>query len=166
MGSGKSTLGNALSQATGIAFVDLDEAIESYCGATVSEIFASRGEAAFRLLERQELERVAGSGDVIVACGGGTPCQPGNMELMNRCGTTIWLDASMEALLRRLEEGKGKRPLIAALTPEELRAYAERSLQERFPYYSQAAHRFCSDKLESREEIDNTVAEFTRLFLP
>ena len=47
MGSGKTTVGKALSKETGMMFYDLDWYIESRMRKTVSEIFAERGEEAF-----------------------------------------------------------------------------------------------------------------------
>ena len=46
MGVGKSTVGRRLAQRLGLPFHDGDHEIESAAGMTVSEIFASRGEAA------------------------------------------------------------------------------------------------------------------------
>ena len=88
MGCGKTTLGRAVSALCGIEFVDLDEAVEQRAGLTVSEIFARHGEAAFRQLERDELQRQSRR-PVLIACGGGTPCQPGMAGLMGTLGTVV-----------------------------------------------------------------------------
>ncbi len=80
---GKTTLGSAVAAELGVPFVDLDEWVERRAGCSVREIFATQGETAFRRMERAALREVA-SGDgrgAIVACGGGTPCQRGNMAL-------------------------------------------------------------------------------------
>ena len=87
MGSGKSTLGRALAQATGLTFIDLDTYIEQRFHANVRDIFAQRGEDGFRRLERMMLHEVSEFEDVIVACGGGTPCFFNNMEHINSHGT-------------------------------------------------------------------------------
>lgn len=165
MGSGKTTLGRALAAATGLRFIDLDEYIEEQSGATVREIFATRGEAAFREIERSTLLEVSRMDDVIVACGGGTPCFGSNMELMNTTGLTVLLEASLPRLLERLTEGRAKRPLIAAMERDELEAYIRATLVARMPHYSKARGRFGSDELETAEMIAASVARFTDRFL-
>lgn len=168
MGSGKTTLGRALHGAIGpggvrLRFVDLDEAVEKAEGATVAEIFRRKGEAYFRRLESATLRQLAATAGTVVACGGGTPCQPGNMEWMNANGLTVLLQASDETLLRRLSEGAAKRPLIAALGGEELRSFIASKQAERSPYYSQAVLTFPSDCLETADEIAASRQRFLQL---
>ena len=74
MGSGKTTVGKALSKETGMMFYDLDWYIESRMHKTVSQIFAEKGEEGFRKIEYNMLHEVAEFEDVIISCGGGTPC--------------------------------------------------------------------------------------------
>lgn len=165
MGSGKTTLARAVSRATGMQFIDLDTYIEQRYHANVRDIFAQKGEAGFRDLERRMLHEVSQFEDVIVACGGGTPCFFDNMAHMNRSGLTIMLTASDESLLRRLKAGRHRRPLIAAMTDDELRTYITDALQRRIPYYSQAAESFSGDRLDNQQQIDETVKLFTTRFL-
>ena len=82
MGCGKTTLGSVLAAVMNVPFVDLDDYIEERYEARITTIFKEIGEAGFRQLEKQALHEVARLGG-IVACGGGTPCIEGNMELMN-----------------------------------------------------------------------------------
>ncbi|MDE6074645.1 MAG: shikimate kinase, partial [Muribaculaceae bacterium] len=79
MGSGKTTLCNALTARTGLRSVDLDDFIENEAGMSIKEFFARYGEAEFRRLESESLARAAASGYDIIACGGGTPCFNNNM---------------------------------------------------------------------------------------
>lgn len=85
------------------------------------------------------------------------------MEWMNSNGLTILLQASDEALLRRLSEGAAKRPLIASLSCEELRAFIASKQAERQPFYSQAALTFPSDLLETADEITASRQRFLQL---
>lgn len=160
MGSGKSTLGYALSKATGLTFIDLDNYIESRYRMTVSEIFAEKGEDGFRRIEKAMLAEVSSFEDVIVACGGGTPCFFDNMEVMNAAGTTVLLDTTIDSLHRRLCHGKAKRPLIASMTDDELRHYISEALAKRMPWYSLAQHTFPSDQLEDMKQIRHSVERF------
>ncbi len=168
MGSGKTTLGMALAQHMGVPFIDLDDYIEERCEATVSEIFASVGEPGFRDIERRCLDEVAAQAQgVIVACGGGTPCQPGNMELMNARGLTIWLTTPPQRIAARLSlpEQRAKRPLIAAMSDDELVDHINRHMAQREPHYSQAQLTFDSTHLESEDEIEATATQLSQLLL-
>ncbi len=162
MCSGKTTLGRALARATGRPFVDLDDLIEERAGCTVREIFASRGEAAFREMETEALAAASETpGGAIIACGGGTPCFGSNMDFMNARGITVWLDVTdHERLLVRLKEGKAKRPLIASLTDGEIESFITRQMETRRPHYSRARVLFDSSLLENEEEVAATVGRF------
>ena len=59
MGSGKTTVGKALSKETGMMFYDLDWYIESRMRKSVSQIFAEKGEEGFRKIEFNMLHEVA-----------------------------------------------------------------------------------------------------------
>ncbi len=164
MGSGKTTLGRAVSIATGLPFIDLDQWIEEHQGCPVSTIWQRHGEQTFRRLEREALELLSKRCDVIVACGGGTPCFFDNMNLMQRRGITVWLDASRPRLLSRLREAQAQRPLIASIaSDDELDAYIADALTRRNPHYSRAAVRFPADRLDTVAQLEQSVAEFIAL---
>lgn len=161
MCSGKTTLGRAVCERTGMRFVDLDCYIEERTGMTVKEIFASLGEEAFRTLEGDALQQVAAMQDVIVACGGGTPCQPGAMELMNRCGLTVRLVPARRRLVKRLMAGRRKRPLLAEIsTTAEMADFYDFASAKREAHYCKAAVKFDSTRLDSVEEVEATVDRF------
>lgn len=160
MGCGKSTLGMAVARLTGLTFIDLDKYIENRYHASVGDLFASRGEQGFRLVEQRMLHEVAEFEDVVVACGGGTPCFSDNMEYMNGKGLTVWLDAPVERLFMRLRRGRAKRPLIAGKSDDELLEFIKTSLGLRRDVYACAAEVFCSEQLENRSEIDATARRF------
>ena len=157
MGSGKTTLGKAFARAMNLQFIDLDWYIEERLRKTVTELFAERGEDGFRIIEKNMLHEAGEFEDTIIAAGGGTPCFFDNMEYMNNMGDTVFLEASDEALLRRLKAGKSKRPLLANKTDDELMDTITTALKKRLPFYQQAKYTFCSDRLESMEQISDSV---------
>lgn len=86
MGAGKTTIGKALAKDLGIMFYDLDWYIESRMRKTVKQIFDEVGEDGFRQIEHNMLHEVAEFENIVLSCGGGTPCFFDNMEYMNLCG--------------------------------------------------------------------------------
>lgn len=160
MGSGKTTFGKALSEATGLRFIDLDFYIEQRFHASVREIFAKHGEEGFRRIERDMLHEVGGFEDTIISCGGGTPCFFDNVDFMNAMGNTLWLQASRESLFSRLIRKREKRPLLAGRSDDEIREIIDRQLIAREPFYSKALHVWQSDSLEDRRQIDSSIADF------
>lgn len=157
MGAGKTTLGKAFARATGLSFVDLDWYIEERMHQSVRELFTERGEAGFRELERKMLHEAGEFENVVVSAGGGTPCFFDNLDYMNRAGETVFLDASIEVLFRRLKVAKRQRPLLAEKTDDELRRFIIEALAQRRPFYEQAKHRFVADELEDRHQIQASV---------
>lgn len=165
MAAGKTTLGRALAQRLGREFIDTDREIEVATGMTVSEIFANAGEDTFRSLEKQLIHDIAaGSGGPVVACGGGTPLRRENMETMLASGTVVWLQTSEAVILRRLALTPGTRPLVDGRSPDELREYVHATVIARTPAYSLAHAVFDSSRLESIEQIRDSVDEFITRF--
>jgi shikimate kinase len=157
MGSGKTTVGKALSKEMGMMFYDLDWYIESRMRKTVSELFAERGEEAFRKIEYNMLHEVAEFEDVIISCGGGTPCFFDNMDYLNQQGDVVYLKATPETLYKHLLMAKVERPLLKGKSPEELIAYITEHLKEREPFYQKARHTVDVTLLDNYDKINITV---------
>ena len=165
MGCGKSTMGRNLSAAMNRDLIDLDHYIEARYHLTVKEIFAEKGEEAFRKIEQNILHEVGEFENVIVACGGCTPCYFDNMDYMNAQGTTVFLNASMQALMRRLStpKAKSKRPIIANKTNDELEQFITDALNQRSPFYTKAKLVFDSSYLEDGVQILKSVETLKEL---
>ena len=157
MGAGKTTVGKALSKETGFPFYDLDWYIESRMRKSVSQLFAERGEEGFRKIEHAMLHEVAELEDVIISCGGGTPCFFDNMDYLNQQGHTVYLKAEPEVLRYHLQLGKGVRPLLQGKSPDELLDFITKQLAQREPFYSKARHILDVNKLDSYEKIRVSV---------
>ena len=163
MGSGKTTVGRALAKELDMPFYDLDWYIESRMRKKVSQIFAELGEEGFRRIERNMLHEVAEFEDVVISCGGGTPCFFDNMEYMNSQSQVVWLKASPEVLHKHLLMGKGDRPLLKGKTPDELIAFIREQLQYREQFYSKARYTLDVSLMDNCEKIAITVSEIRKL---
>jgi shikimate kinase len=133
----------------------------------VKEIFAERGEEGFRHIEQNVLHEVGEFESVIVACGGGTPCYFDNMEYMNEKGITVFLNASHEALMRRLSipKAKAKRPIIANKTDEELSLFITEAMQQRAPHYNKAMLTFDSSYLEDSPQVAESTETLAKILM-
>ena len=163
MGAGKTTVGKELAKLAGLSFIDLDFYIEGRYHKAVSQIFAERGEEAFREIERNMLHEVAEFEDVLISTGGGAPCFFDNMEYMNRVGTTVFLDVDPKVLFSRLRVAKQQRPILQGKKDDELLDFIVQALEKRAPFYRQANYIYCADKLEDRSQIETSVQQLRKL---
>ena len=164
MGAGKTTVGKELAKLAGLSFIDLDFYIEGRYHKAVSQIFAERGEEAFREIERNMLHEVAEFEDVLISTGGGAPCFFDNMEFMNEAGQTVYLKVSVEELAKRLELCKSTRPILKGRSGDELKAFIAESLEKREPFYSKAAIVFEAEEMMTDQDVHKISQELaTRL---
>ena len=154
---GKTTVGRDAAKRTGRMFYDLDWYIEDRFRKRIPQIFAEEGEERFREMERRMLHEVAEFENVVVSCGGGTPCHFDNMDYMNQAGHTVYLRATPETILAHLALAKGKRPLLEGKTPEELDAYVRQQLQERAPFYNRAHSIVDVDILDDFDKVSQVT---------
>lgn len=119
MGSGKTTVGLKLSYRLRIPVEDTDKLIEKKQGKTITEIFESEGEEAFRRMETALLEELGQRNyERILSVGGGTPVREENRAFLKQCGTVIYLRAKAETIYERLK-GDTTRPLLQCEDPLE-----------------------------------------------
>jgi shikimate kinase len=138
-GSGKTTLGNALSQKLEIPFSDLDVMLEKQEGCTIPQLFESRGEAYFREQESGLLKQVlTGTEPLVLATGGGTPCFFDNIEYIKRLAQSVYLELPWPLLAKRLSEQPGQRPLLKDVSLDSMSKSLEEKFGWRIPYYQQA----------------------------
>ena len=159
MGAGKTTVGKALAKELGVPFYDLDWYIESRMRKTVAQIFAEKGEEGFRKIEHNMLHEIAEFEDVIVSCGGGTPCFFDNIDYMNQQGPVIYLKAEPEVLYKHLVMSKNDRPLLRGKSPEQLITFIREQLEKREPFYSKARYTLDVSLLDNYEKIKISVAK-------
>jgi shikimate kinase len=134
MAVGKSAIGRTLARKLRRRFVDLDRVIEKTEGSKVRDIFAEKGEAHFRRLEKQALEVVLQRENQVIATGGGVVMDDDNLNLLREKALLIGLRAEIDVLLMRAGDGT-KRPLLQT---ENRREKVEALLRQREAKYAQA----------------------------
>lgn len=136
MGCGKTTVGLRLSYRLRRAVIDTDKEIEKEEKRTISDIFATDGEAYFRDSETVCLQKlIENTNNQIISVGGGLPLREENRRLLHELGQVFYLCAEGETIYERLKDDT-TRPLLQGGDPL---TKIEALLQERDPYYRAAA---------------------------
>ena len=157
MGCGKTTVSQILAEKTGRRLIDSDEQIEREQGISISEIFKTSGEAAFREMETGLLKRLnEESFDGILSCGGGMPLREENRELLSRLGTVFYLRAGAEAIAERLS-GDSSRPLLAGLDEDEKVGKIRDMLSAREEAYESGADHISDTTGRSPKEVASCI---------
>ena len=160
MGTGKTSVGRECAARLDRPFVDVDEQIETGTGRPVAEIFATDGEAAFRVLERDALADVCASPvPLVIACGGGAMGDADNRRRVRAAGVVVWLTADPQTLAGRVGQGANRvqRPLLAGGDPPV--ATLERLASLRAPAYEAAAHATVDTAGRNVDEVATLVLE-------
>ena len=158
MGSGKTTVGRALARRRGCRHLDSDEQVQARTGMTVPEIFAARGEPAFRAEEARALtDAIDNSEPAVISVAGGAVLDPENRRRMAAGGTVVWLRAEPATLALRVGDGRG-RPLLGDDPASALR----RLYDERRPLYEEVADVVIDVDDLSRDEVVDAVEKALR----
>ena len=134
-GSGKSTIGAALSKQLNFSFIDTDERIEKSEGLSINEIFAQQGEGRFRELERNTVLELDLSSPSVLALGGGAWMQDEIRDFLAPIASIIYLEANVASLLQRLENNNS-RPLLDDLSMR--KEVLDQQLETRKGVYAEA----------------------------
>ncbi len=159
-GTGKSSIAPALAAAIGWSWVDADRDLEARAGRSIREIFATDGEPEFRRLERETIVRLLARKHLVLAAGGGAILNADTRRDFQAAGPVIWLQASVETIMRRLHgdsRTRNQRPSLTGLPPEqEIREL----LMQREPLYRETASIIIAT---DRRPVADIVAGILRL---
>jgi len=153
MAVGKSAVGRNLARRLQRRFVDLDRLIEKAEGKKVREIFAVKGEAYFRQLEKQTLAEILRRKGQVIATGGGVVMDEENLDLLRQQATLIGLTASIDTLLARVGNGT-KRPLLKG---SGRRQRIEELMLQRESRYTRAHFTVDTDHLTMAQVVDKII---------
>ncbi len=135
MGTGKSTVSSRLKEQLGMNEVDTDKLIEKQQGMHISDIFAEKGEEAFRNMETELLRQLKSERNLIISCGGGMALRDENAAIMKEAGVVVWLTAAPETILERVKHDDS-RPLLRGNKNVD---FIRNLLEQRNPKYTAAA---------------------------
>jgi len=138
-GVGKSTVGRALADRLGWAFIDTDDAITEREGMTPAELLSQRGEPAFRKTEESVVVELAHRTPAVIATGGGAFLSARSRRALGERGFICYLDATPAAIAQRIREGAGdvRRPLLGD-DAANLEVRLAQLDAERRPFYNHA----------------------------
>jgi shikimate kinase len=155
MGMGKSVVGKALEEKTGLPRFDTDEITSSKLNMPIKEIFSTHGEEHFRDLETETLRSMSLEEPAIIVTGGGIVLRAENVDLLRQLGTVVWLDADETTLrtrIRRLSD----RPLLQTANPG---ATLSELLAKREPLYRKAADLRVDVSQKNPQEVAELILE-------
>jgi shikimate kinase len=135
MGSGKTSIGRRLAARLGIQFIDADTEIEAAAGSSIHDIFELHGEQAFRDGERRVIGRLLDGPVHVLATGGGAFMTDETRARISDSAVSVWLRASLDTLVKRVERSRTRRPLLEAGDPREILSAL---VDERYPVYGEA----------------------------
>lgn len=138
MGAGKTSVGECYASEYGLPIIDTDQRIEAAAGMAISQIFATKGEEAFRKLETEVLgDLLAHTDGSIISVGGGLPLREENQAILKKLGCVVYLDVSPKTVMERIGSDVSDRPMLQGNDVEERICGL---LDARRPVYLKASH--------------------------
>lgn len=163
--TGKSVVGKLVARKLGWEYIDSDHAIAAAVGKPIPDIFAEKGEAHFRALEREMLHEACSRRKKVIVTGGGAIVDPRNRELLLQSGVVICLEAQPRTIYKRLLESKQMedtvpRPLLKSADPL-ARIIQLKALRQ--SYYAVADRAIYTDNLTVDETVDGVISAFEQV---
>ena len=156
-GSGKTTVGRALAAVLRLPLVDTDEMIVQAAGMPISRVFSQEGEDRFREREKLAIAFATASRPAIISVGGGAILDPKNVAALKTSATIVWLTASVDILVERIERDPETNDSRPALTNQPPREEVQHVMRERLPLYEQAADHTVDTKDRTPDEIAGLI---------
>ena len=156
MGTGKTSVGRLVAEQLHFDYLDTDEVIQSRTGRTITEIFSTDGEAAFRKMEQELVVELAARTKTVIATGGGLPMNPQNLVSLKTHALVVCLWASPEKIWERVKN-QTHRPLLHDPDPQKK---IRELLAAREPFYRQADVLLNTDLRSVREVAQQVVHQF------
>lgn len=153
-GSGKTTVGKALSKKLERQFIEMDEIVVEKAGMSIPEIVAKHGWEYFRNLESEVAREVTVFENSVIATGGGVVVRPENVEVLKQHSILIYLKAKVDVLVSRIGKDPNRPPLT---NKKSLKGEMSEVLQSRHSLYEKAANKIIETNSMSPEETANAI---------
>jgi len=152
MGVGKSTIGKILAKKLNYKFIDIDKIIEMKEGLSIALIFKNKTESYFRKIEAEVTLLELKKTNSVISLGGGAFMNNSIRKNVKKLSKSIWLDVSIEELIKRLKNNR-QRPLLYGKNTNET---VKKIYFKRKKFYNEADFRVKCDSLKS-EDIANKI---------
>ena len=159
MGVGKSTIGSLLAKVLNFKFIDMDSLIEEKEKMTIKKIFASKGEAYFRNIEKKITLNNIQDSKKVIALGGGAFINPIIRNEVLLKTSSFWIDIKPETLIERTNKSN-KRPLI---DNKNLKRDIYRIYEERKDFYGLADYKINCNRLNKIQIVNKIVEIYENL---
>ncbi len=159
-GTGKSAVGAIVAERLEMQCIAMDEKIVEKVGMSIPEFVEKHDWPAFRNVESEVARELSGVDNIVVDSGGGVIERPENIDLLRTNGIIIWLKASVDAIVSRIEGGTERPSLtgVKSFTDE-----VEEILDRRIPKYAAAAqYEVDTDDLTPEQVADRVVGFWER----
>ena len=155
--TGKSTIGKILARGLNFDFFDMDQIIEQKTGSNIRQIVEKQGWNRFRFLEKQTILNTKNYDNIVIATGGGIVIDPDNVKFIKNSGFSIWLDADIKTIIKRLKSDEKTLSSRPSLTNNNLLKETKELLNIRNPLYKKSAHARIDTTIHNPEEIVNII---------
>mgnify|MGYP001156452841 FL=1 len=153
MGSGKSHVGRLLAERLNRSFYDADKILEEEQGRSISDIFSSDGESAFREMEADLIERLMQKNDAVISTGGGAVVTPSVLSKVKEQSVSVWLQTSVDKIIPRVINDKN-RPLLQCGDPK---SKLNALMDVREPLYAQADIHITNEDIAVEDVVNKIV---------
>jgi len=155
-GTGKSAVGELLALRLKMPCIGMDAEIVKRAGMSIPEIVEKYGWQKFRDMESEEARELAGLDNIIVDTGGGVVERPENIEALKTNSIIIWLKASVDTIVSRIQ-GDTERPALTA--GKNFTEEIAEVLEQRIPKYKSAAQYEIDTDESTPEQVADRIIE-------
>ncbi len=152
-GSGKTTVGELLSELLNLELYDVDQFLEKMEDKSIAEIFES-GEKYFRDIETKAIETIISKNNIIISTGGGTIKSYHNMEMLKKNGLIIFINRPLMDIIEDVDIEN--RPLLKNGKEKMYELY-----HERYNLYK----KYCDYEIINDKDISLVIDQITNLIL-
>jgi shikimate kinase len=159
-GTGKTTVGKALSQRLHRPFFDADVLLEEKEGRTIGEMVAKEGWPFFRAKEKEAIGQLSGQTDCVIATGGGAVMDSDNVACLRRNGLLVLLKAELETMVQRMQRDAVNGQERPGLLGGDIYHETQTMIRQRMPVYLEVAD-FSVDTTDlSVERVVDAIVTF------